>query len=132
MAYINWSDRYSVSDAHLDSQHQELFRLVNELHEAILERRSREYLAQLFEGLGRYAEQHFSAEEAHMRRVGHDRLTQHQSHHKYFIDAVGELHGKHRNGESGVGVEAIDFLTHWLIDHIMGWDRRYIKDSQSA
>jgi hemerythrin len=27
-------------------------------------------------------------------------------------------------------VEAIDFLTHWLIDHIMGWDRKYIQDSQ--
>jgi len=42
MAYINWSDRYSVSNAHLDGQQQELFRIVNTLHEAILERCSRD------------------------------------------------------------------------------------------
>lgn len=130
MAYINWSDRYSVCNPHLDSQHQELFRLVNELHEAILARRGREYLTQLFAGLGAYVEQHFSEEEAHMRRVNHEQLTQHQAHHKYFIDAVDNLRSKHATGEGNVGVEAIDFLTHWLIDHIIGWDRRYIQDGK--
>jgi len=54
MAYINWSDRYSVGNAHLDSQHQELFRIVNALHEAILERRSRDHLGELFEELEKY------------------------------------------------------------------------------
>lgn len=130
MAYINWSDRYSVNNIHLDSQHQELFRLVNELHEAILERRSREYLAQLFEGLGAYVERHFSEEEAHMRRINHEQLTQHQAHHMYFVEAVGDLRRKHESGAGSAGVDAIDFLTHWLIDHIMGWDRRYIQDGQ--
>jgi hemerythrin len=66
-----------------------------------------------------------------MRRVGHDQLNPHQAHHKYFIDAVGDLRRKHQNGAGSVSVEVIDFLTHWLIDHIMGWDRRYIGDDQS-
>jgi hemerythrin-like metal-binding protein len=130
MAYINWSDRYSVCNTHLDSQHQELFRIVNTLHEAILERRSRDHLGELFEVLGKYTELHFSAEEAHMRRINHPDLTKHQAHHKHFIDAIGDLRSKHQKGDGTVGVEVIDFLTHWLIDHIMGWDRKYIQDSQ--
>lgn len=130
MAYINWSDRYSVCNAHLDSQHQELFRIVNALHEAILERRGRDHLGELFEELEKYVEQHFSAEEAHMRRINHADFVQHQANHQYFIDAIGNLRRKHRDGDGTVGVNVIDFLTHWLIDHIMGWDRKYIQDSQ--
>lgn len=130
MAYINWSDRYSVCDKHLDSQHQELFRVVNALHEAILGRRSRDILENLFAELSKYVEQHFSAEEDHMRRINHAELTRHQANHRYFISAIGELRRKHQDGDGAVGVETIDFLTHWLIDHILGWDRKYIPDTQ--
>jgi len=129
MAYINWSDRYTVGNPQLDSQHEELFRLINELHQAILARRGREYLAELFEGLGRYVEQHFSAEESHMRRLNHGQINLHQDQHRIFIDTVAELRRKHEGGGGHVGVEAIDFLTRWLIDHIMDWDRRYARES---
>lgn len=132
MAYINWSDRYSVRNTLLDNQHQGLFDLINRLHEAILERRSREFLLDLFGELEKYTEQHFSEEEAHMRRLNHAELPQHQANHKYFIDAIGQLRARYEGGDGSVGVDAIDFLTHWLIDHIMGWDRKYIPGSQVA
>ncbi|MBI4989243.1 MAG: hemerythrin family protein [Rhodocyclales bacterium] len=132
MAYIDWSERYSVSDKHLDSQHKGLFALINQLHEAILERRGRDFMVELFAELGKYVEQHFRDEEAHMRRISHAELPRHQADHKYFIDAIGELRARCEEGDGNVGVDTIDFLTHWLIDHIMGRDRKYIPDSQAA
>jgi hemerythrin-like metal-binding protein len=129
MACINRSDRYSVGNAHLGSRHQALVRIANALHEAILERRGRDYLGEPFEELEKYVEQHFSAEEAHISRINPTDLVRHQAHHRYFIDAIGNLCRKHRDGDDTVGMNVIDFLTHWLIDHILGLDRKYIRDS---
>ena len=36
MTFIEWNDDYSINLAEVDRQHQQLFNLINELHEAMM------------------------------------------------------------------------------------------------
>ena len=45
--------------------------------------------------------------------------------HKSFITKVAEFQAQHKAGKQLVTVEILDFLKQWLVEHIMGADKKY-------
>ena len=51
MALFGWRDEYSVNIKEIDDQHKQLVAMINELHEAMLEKRAKEILGSLLNKL---------------------------------------------------------------------------------
>ena len=60
-----------------------------------------------------------------MREHGYPELVAHSYVHKSFINKVAEFQAQHKAGKQLVTVEILDFLKQWLVEHIMGIDKRY-------
>jgi len=69
MALLNWSKEYSVEVQSIDKQHQKLFDMLNDLHDAMKSGRGVQVGPAILKGLVKYAGEHFADEEKMMVRA---------------------------------------------------------------
>lgn len=125
MALLDWCERYSVNSPVMDQQHRKLFALVNELHEAMKEGRAKDMTARALDDLVAYTRTHFAAEERTMAAIAYPDLAAHVAEHRKLTDTVEKLNREVKAGSMGLTVELMEFLQHWLTNHIMQVDRKY-------
>lgn len=119
MALLSWSTQYRIGDDTVDSQHQELFRLINDFHTHWLESRDRQEIARVLNQLISYAEMHFRDEERIMEDAGFPQLVEHQQIHEAMIDTIFKLHASYAEGGLRLEMDAMKFVKSWLVDHIL-------------
>ena len=124
MAKVAWLQRYSVGVDDLDEQHQALFRVVNQLDDAI-EAGAKHEIVGTFSRLMDYARGHFAHEEAYMARIGYADLEGHQREHARFVGKVTDLWEAFLADEGEVAPRLQSFLADWLIGHIDATDGDY-------
>jgi len=86
MPQFNWEPRYSVKVKRFDDDHQELFRILNTLHDAMMARRGQEVLQKVLDELLRYTEGHFAREEEVMRQNAYPKLQTQIEPVTHFLD----------------------------------------------
>jgi hemerythrin len=121
---IRWTDALAVGHDTIDGQHQELFRRLGALLEA-MQRGDRAEVARLFEFLGAYVVEHFDAEERLMldaryagfsvHKAAHERFTRDYQDLKRLFDASGPT--------AAVTIRTKSWLVDWLEAHIAGTDQ---------
>lgn len=131
MALISWDDTFRTGNYLVDTQHQELFRMVNDLHEAIVAGRGKDVLNPTLDRLVNYTIKHFGAEEALMRSVGYPAFQVHRAKHIDLADKVKDLVGKYGRGELVVSITLSRFLADWLQHHILENDLALIQYVQA-
>ncbi len=120
-----WLPEYSVGIAAVDGQHQRLVALINELHNALLARRSRVVMGDILAQLADYTESHFVFEESLMARYEYPGYQSHRETHDRMRDKVMALRDDHQAGRVVVSLEVMAFLKDWLSGHILGTDHLY-------
>ena len=123
-----WRDSYSVRIPQIDNQHKGLIRIINDLHGAMAQAKGKEALGRVIDGLIRYTESHFTAEEAMLKQRNYSQLAAHCQEHKKLTRQVHELRDKFRGGQITLTIETMQFLKSWLADHIMGHDQVYSRE----
>ena len=129
---IIWSDRYSVGIGSIDTQHQKLVALINELYGAIVSGNSAPALSKVLDGLAEYTVSHFSTEEGLMRWHGYPDYAKHKAEHDKLVAQVKQLQLDLRAGKKSLSQEVMSFLQTWLIGHILGMDKKYSRFLQDA
>lgn len=124
---IEWSSELSVNVPSIDEQHKKLVNMINALNYAIEDGLTDDALRRIFEGLLLYTNKHFEYEEGLMARAGFPATGAHQAEHRALRESVKSLQDRLASGEMVLGVEVMDFLHAWLVNHIMGSDRAYSK-----
>jgi hemerythrin len=126
MAILSWQEDYRVGDATIDSQHQYLFSLANDLVGASSDKAELTRNAmQLF----RYVREHFDHEEAVMRQTGYPGYQGHVALHERLISQLSVISSDiagDRWSEAGLR----QFMNEWLVGHIVEQDTklgRYIQ-----
>lgn len=130
MALIEWTDSLSVEDEELDSQHQRLVFLLNELHDSMRAGKGTEVLGATLNALIDYTTYHFESEEKLCELAGYPDLDKHRAEHQKLVRQVSELRGKFQEGSLLLSVEVLQFLKNWVTEHITHSDSdyaRYIK-----
>lgn len=125
MGLFRWETKYSVGNIEMDNHHQRLFQIINSLHEAMLEGNSKRILEEIFTQLIDYTQFHFSAEEEYMKAMSYPQLLEHQVQHTAFINRVIEYRDDFVAGNSNLSLQVMNFLRDWLINHILGSDKKY-------
>ncbi len=122
---LEWDASFATGVPRYDEQHKVLFKMVNDLHDAMQQKRSKEAIGRILNGLADYTVNHFADEERSFSQTGYSEETQHKQLHKKLVDQVVELQGKFKSGEALLTQDVITFLQDWLINHIKGVDKRY-------
>lgn len=127
MALVTWNDKFKTGNFEVDSQHQELFRMVNELHEAIKEQRGKEVMGKTLDELANYVVKHFKTEEALMAKKGYPELAKHKSIHDILTNEAVEIIQGYKSGKHLLSVTLTQFLSNWIQTHIKDEDMKMIN-----
>jgi len=121
---IPFGPQYHVGHAVIDSQHKELFAILNRLHDAMKERRVSDTLAAAFDDLEKYIRLHFKTEETLMKKFAYPGAAAHKAMHDEFVNRLFELYSDYERGHFTVPMKMAGFLREWLNEHIPGVDRK--------
>lgn len=120
-----WHDDYGLGLAEIDQQHQKLFRLMNQVWDAVIEQDDTPlHATDLIRELEEYAQNHFDAEERFMAETGYPRLDCHKKAHDAFVRRLHQEKDAMLDG-SWISISLLQFLRDWLISHILVADREY-------
>jgi len=131
-ALFRWNDTFSVGIQEIDDQHKTLFDLINRLFQAALERKDHAVSLEILDALIDYTKIHFALEERLLESAEYPDLPQHQLEHRKFEQELSAMAQKFLAEEKTITFELINFLKHWLKEHIMETDMAYASQlSQS-
>jgi methyl-accepting chemotaxis protein/hemerythrin len=122
---LEWDSSFATGVSKYDDQHKVLFNMVNDLADAMQQKKSKEAVGRVLNGLAEYTINHFADEERSFAQSHYPEETQHKALHKKLLDQVTELIGKFNAGETLIAQDVINFLQDWLVNHIKGVDKRY-------
>ncbi len=127
MAYLEWNDNYSVGIKAMDDHHKKLFDIVNELHTGMSSGSTDETLRKVLSELTDYTKYHFTEEENLMSKYDYPKLSSQKKAHDKLIETLQDLQQQfdERKGEMTVIMKMQDFLRSWLLNHIIGSDKKY-------
>lgn len=125
MSLIEWTDSLSVNIEEIDNQHRKLVGFINELHLAMRERKAKDVLGKIVEGLTDYAIVHFSTEEKYFDQFNYLKSASHKREHESFIGKVNDFKTGFDKGKIMLSMDVMDFLKDWLVKHIQKTDMAY-------
>lgn len=125
MNYIEWNEQFSVRVAELDDQHKVLFRLINEMLDALHKRGGADVLAGVLKELKDYTRYHFGKEEQYMEKYDYPAIEEHKKEHRIFEDMVDDIGRQFYEGELDLTLQVLDITVNWLKNHILGVDKKY-------
>jgi hemerythrin-like metal-binding protein len=131
---ISWDeDRMATGVTTVDRQHQELIRLINQLHAACLRGTAAEELTKDLEALGQYAASHFAHEETVMDQQHCPVAGKNKAAHQAFLKDYEQLvtEARTQGASSRLALQLKKMLANWLAVHICNIDRN-LRDCQPA
>ena len=122
---FEWNATFATNIAKFDSEHRSLFTMVNDLHEAMQQKRSRQAVGSVLNRLIDYTAKHFAGEEESMQKTGYPDFAAHKREHEKLVEQALALKARFDAGEPLHAQTVIEFLQNWLVNHIQGVDKKY-------
>ncbi len=124
---IEWDDAWTIGVESIDKDHRFLVSLIQKLFYKMMTEPGSAFVKAIFIELIDYAKYHFEREEAEFEKAGFPLLDEHRDLHKNLIRNV--LDRGHEILQEGnnkdFSVELLDFLQHWLQNHIVKEDLKF-------
>ena len=118
MSLFLWKKSYEIGVAEIDMQHRKLVGMINELSDAMLEKRGYRAVPHILEELADYVKLHFSDEEKLMEKYNFPDAPRHLLAHEAFARKVVDFKEAYELEEDLDVRELLDFLCGWLKNHI--------------
>ena len=123
MEWIAWSDVLATGHAILDTDHEHLVKLFNQLVVSVKERRGKAAGVELLNKIIRHSQVHFAFEEHLMAEQHYPKADQHAAEHTRLIKQALRYKAKFESDSSGLHIPLIHFPEDWLTIHILVADR---------
>ena len=123
MELLRLDDNLRLNIPEIDSQHEELIRLVNRLHEAMLQGQDRSVVEGILTQLIEHTRTHFSYEEQLMAKYDYPRYKAHKSEHDRLMQHLVDLAERYKNGELLLSFAIVLELKGWAVVHIEKSDK---------
>jgi hemerythrin len=124
MAYFSWDDKFSVSVKEIDTQHKNLIKMVNDFYNCV-KSDDKKALSSLLNSLIKYTVHHFATEEKYMKQFNYPGTAAHIKEHQAFAEKATDVKKRFDSGELVLSVEVTNFVKNWIIQHVLGTDKKY-------
>ncbi len=125
--FITWNKDLVLGVEPVDSQHKQLCDYINQLYTAMQNNANTKVLSNLLDKLTDYTVTHFKAEEGIFGASAYPETQKHKETHEKFVAKLRDFKKKLVSGNATLSIDLLEFLKEWLIKHIMGTDRHYVK-----
>jgi len=129
---MEWLDVYELGVEEFDEHHKRLVHLLNLTYDGVITGAGHEELEAVLDELIDYATYHFAAEEHWMKVHEYPGLPEHSEEHERFCKRVVEVQVDFHKGKNNLGIEVMQFLNTWLINHILKTDVEYARFAKEA
>jgi diguanylate cyclase (GGDEF)-like protein/hemerythrin-like metal-binding protein/PAS domain S-box-containing protein len=131
---FRWSDGFDTGLETVDAQHCKLVGILNQLARHHTSNVADAELLRVFDELVNYTVYHFGTEEALMDEfaVPEAHAGPHRRAHQEFVEQALAARRDAEKSPHEVTGNTLAFLTNWLIQHILGTDRRLGEEVRSA
>lgn len=123
-----FSDEYYTGIEFVDNEHKELFRIIEDVNQVIMNdyvHDKYDEIVRLLEELKNYTQYHFNDEEEYMVKIGYEGLGAQKKAHDAFINRLEELDLEEIDDNQQQTLEELmEFLTSWLVNHILHMDKK--------
>lgn len=123
-----FSDEYYTGINFVDDEHKELFRIIDDVNQVIMNdyvHDKYDEIVRLLEELKNYTQYHFNDEEEYMTKIGYEGLGAQKKAHDAFINRLEELDLEEIDDNQQQTLEELmEFLTSWLVNHILHMDKK--------
>jgi len=130
MAFFEWQESYLTSIGRLDSHHQKLVTLINNLYTDVLNEpdvsQKQSLIEKALAELIDYSYYHFAAEEELMIKYEYPGYMPHKEEHEQFKVQVAKMMKQHKTGDLSWTLPIFNFLKDWLILHVTNMDKQYV------
>ena len=122
----------------IDQEHKQLFDYANEAYELLQEEFTPDKydkIDAILEKLRDYTVKHFSDEEAYMESIQYKKIFTQKIQHQEFINKLDEFIDQHEKDEGDQAeqdaqiMDILNYLTDWLINHILHVDGQIPKEA---
>ena len=127
--WISWKPDYSIGVNRIDEQHKELFRIINNLGNALWDGAGKDAVGDTLKFLTDYVVEHFKTEEEYMQDTSFPGFDEHKKAHDDFVGEVKEFvsHFETKNLATSVTIRIFSRLGDWTRDHVRGPDQEMGK-----
>jgi len=125
--YFPWKEEYRIGIEIIDTQHKYFVSLINKLYESILNMESQAKLVAVVNELVSYAIMHFNTEEKYFEEFKYEGTAEHKEQHRIIREKVNAFQEKANRTGKVESFELVDLLEGWLINHVYGVDKQYVK-----
>jgi diguanylate cyclase (GGDEF)-like protein/hemerythrin-like metal-binding protein/PAS domain S-box-containing protein len=124
-ATLHWKPSYLSGQPLIDAEHEESFRLINLMMEAMAEEETETRVLPLVRELLEHIQTHFKNEEQLLRASGFPEAEVHVEIHRDLIERAGELIRQFELGQDSAG-DLLGFLIHdVVVRHMLRDDRKF-------
>lgn len=125
MPLMTWTkEQFGTNVSKHDTEHQEIFRLVNALGDAVGSG-DRAAVGERLDALIACVADHFASEEANFAEYGYTAAPGHKAEHEKLVATCLDLQKKFHAGEAEVTPDTAAFVVGWLTNHIPNVDKLY-------
>ncbi len=125
MEILPWSEEFSVGIKSIDSQHKKWISLLNVFYHSYLEGRTNDVLTTALDELVMYTRTHLKSEEKLMQEYRYPDYNAHKKEHNDLTKKIADLEHDYNFGKIQVGMNMMETLKSWLMNHILKNDKVY-------
>jgi len=136
MSKILWSSRFELGISFIDEDHKTLVSLLNRMNDASRVDGDLTDVGGILSALVDYTRYHFAREERAQKVAGYPDADDHKQQHIALAAKAQSLFEEFREDPSSIDLgDVLDFLSDWLMDHILLHDmaiKPYVQSSREA
>ncbi|MGI9568922.1 MAG: bacteriohemerythrin, partial [Desulfobulbia bacterium] len=111
--------------AGVDSEHRELVELINELHNQLDSKASKQSISEFLGEVFAKISSHFALEESVMRKHSYDQYSDHKNDHEKLLDDIRQIMDDFEDDKYIDYVESLTVAVHdWFVNHFKTKDAR--------
>jgi hemerythrin len=108
----------------MDTQHEELAALLNELYHCYLAQGSADDAVSILDRVIAHTIRHFASEDRLMHDHGYPLIAAHEEEHGNLLQQISVFRGELASGQRGLSSASMLFLKQWLLNHVLNSDRK--------
>ncbi|MFC1541964.1 bacteriohemerythrin [Candidatus Latescibacterota bacterium] len=128
MTLLLWDESLHVNIKEIDIQHENLFNIINNLHDNFINNSADDVIRPVLNSLLEFLIVHYATEEKWMKKYKYPELELHKQKHQEFVSNIKNFVSEYKKNKTSLPTKDILIsLAGWHSSHIVEYDKKFGK-----